>query len=291
MLLASQLKFKVLAVLLTLALVIPMVMMPVGAAQAQDKIPTNVGMISTEVDVLLKEKYPEIEMVDISGKECPETGGIKVKLKLSDGIEIETQGSPGSIVSSVGGGSRKCEKTLEMIEEIIDEIEDKIILDIETKMHPKWHWPDPPPAGEHWWNVNFNKSDKKSVKDSHIILRQEGTLRKNGYISFTEGIVNGKTRTSWLGSNPYYADKVQLGESWTFNGTGITISIPPGIGFSGFGNTITWNGEKENDWWFRNNYSGIGASGGALASMTKRGAGSHYFGNEAYTIHDSVTVR
>ncbi|MCD5407444.1 MAG: hypothetical protein LRZ99_07120 [Desulfotomaculum sp.] len=58
MLLLDQLRFKILAVFLVLALVMPMVMMPVGAVQAQEKV-----LLEENVEVLPVEMQEVVELI------------------------------------------------------------------------------------------------------------------------------------------------------------------------------------------------------------------------------------
>jgi hypothetical protein len=55
--LVNQLRFKVLAVFLVLALVMPMVMMPVGAAQAQEKCPWE-GVVYLDAEIKVIDGQP-----------------------------------------------------------------------------------------------------------------------------------------------------------------------------------------------------------------------------------------
>lgn len=158
------------AVAVIVALVVPMVIIPVGVVQAGKKISIEEEVILGEINKFLNEKYLGIkvleskafaEIVDIAVIEtdrgvvkaveadsvmkynaarCHYEGKaieIKVNLKLSNGIELEAEGMPGSIVIGVSGGEKvvkKDEKTLKML----DEIENKLVEAIEkAAIYPK----------------------------------------------------------------------------------------------------------------------------------------------------------
>jgi len=93
--------------------------------------------------------------------------------------------------------------------------------------------------------------------------------------------VAGTTYTYWGGSDPqYYSSRIQLAESWTFNGVSVSVSYPPGVQFSGSSRTIEWYGEDTSGdhWMMTHIYSGLrGESWIALTSVRQGSYGSHYF--------------
>jgi len=97
-------------------------------------------------------------------------------------------------------------------------------------------------------------------------------------------VADGYTLTRWGGSDPQlYSDEIELDESWTFHGTNIIISFPPG--YSGMENTVTWSGEvtSGSHYALEHDYSGIAATAdNDLNGVTQASNGSHLFQGTGY---------
>jgi hypothetical protein len=90
----------------------------------------------------------------------------------------------------------------------------------------------------------------------------------------------GSSMTYWTGDIPQSnSDVIELAESWTFGGAGISVSFPGGVGVSGSGSTITWSGNDGGTgthWYLVHIYSGYRAESWFwLTSLRQTSTGSH----------------
>jgi hypothetical protein len=83
--------------------------------------------------------------------------------------------------------------------------------------------------------------------------------------------VEGRSETDWTGTQPqYYSTKIRLDESWRFHGVNVSVSYPPGIGYSSSWDTVSWSGGDDSgtSWALSHTYSGIyGESSGPFAAL------------------------
>jgi hypothetical protein len=93
--------------------------------------------------------------------------------------------------------------------------------------------------------------------------------------------VEGTSFTAWYGYVPqFYSSRIKLDEVWTFGGFGISVSVPPGAGFSSSSRTATWSGDDSSGqtWKLGHKYSGVAASAFPfLTSINQASNGSHFF--------------
>jgi hypothetical protein len=96
--------------------------------------------------------------------------------------------------------------------------------------------------------------------------------------------VSGTSQTAWYGYVPqFYSSRIRLDEVWTFGGIGVSVSVPPGAGFSSSSRTATWSGDDSSGqtWMLGHKYSGIAASAFPfLTSINQASNGSHYFDSD-----------
>ncbi|MCR4434122.1 MAG: hypothetical protein NUV70_08760 [Caldiserica bacterium] len=106
-------------------------------------------------------------------------------------------------------------------------------------------------------------------------------------------VMNGSySYTAWTGTSPQYnSDVVMLSDSWSWSGLGISVSIPPGVGFSLVGTTVTWGPQQVyNQWQMWHYFSGLTGSGG-LTLFAESCMGSHRFqGNTWVTAYASNSM-
>lgn len=100
------------------------------------------------------------------------------------------------------------------------------------------------------------------------------------------GEVDGSSMGAWMGANPYNADKVTLGDSYSFSGLAISVKVPAGAGFSISGTSASWSDSITNNWLMFHQYSGIGYSGYGLHFRQDTSA-TFKFGYRFYTVNAS----
>ncbi|MBU1050375.1 hypothetical protein KKG90_10175 [Candidatus Bipolaricaulota bacterium] len=94
--------------------------------------------------------------------------------------------------------------------------------------------------------------------------------------------VSGRSVTYWTGSNPQsVASKIRFGESVTFRGLGVSLTIPDAAGASVAGNTVTWSYEEDSGqaWGLAHAYSGLSATSSfVMTSVLQASSGDYFFG-------------
>ena len=99
--------------------------------------------------------------------------------------------------------------------------------------------------------------------------------------------VQSHSSTLWWGTNPWNANEVTLSDVWSATGwafTGVTISVPPGAGFSPSGNVLTWNSPSLYNSDRMDHYTwGVRFSGSMLNGTDETAIGSMRFGTAWYT--------
>ena len=95
--------------------------------------------------------------------------------------------------------------------------------------------------------------------DNHNIHR--------GWFSFCVTFDNGSGYTGWYGLNPFYARHLTYTQRWTFNGIGVSVSIPGGANFSGSGDTVRWSRGYDTVWYVTHGYTGVEGCVGVLGIM------------------------
>ena len=87
--------------------------------------------------------------------------------------------------------------------------------------------------------------------------------------------------TQWTGTSPQnLPNAISMQDSWTWTGIAISISIPPGAGFSIAGNTVYWGPNtvyNPSVKYARHNFSGMSGTG-LLVKFTETTTGTHLFG-------------
>jgi hypothetical protein len=201
-----------------------------------------------------KERKPKYELHDGTFTfDC----GTKITVKHA---------SPNSVLT-VSGGPNKCEEALELKEEIVlDAVEASITeTDIENNTRFPFDFSAPPaPFG-----------------NGHVTLRQSGVHINFPFEIIHRRRVDGTTQTAWTGTQPQWnSDQIKLNESWRFHGIAVSVSVPPGVGFSAHADTVSWSAHDTSgtQWRMRHDYLGVeGRSAIAVTGITKAGTASHRF--------------
>lgn len=271
------LSFKVLSVLAALALLVPVFLVPTAAAVAMPGERSQWEM-------------PVKTTCLVSGH---------VVYEFDDGSRVRViHNTPGSILLGFGGPN-KCERNAAVKEDLVLQlIEPSVVTTPNTE--PELVAPEAD-AGIHrgyYAPRNFFDHRSKSFGDSVVRTSQQGTADRSRECLIRardrDEVVWGHTETSWLGSIPQSnSDEIKLAEGWTFRGVRVTVSFPPGLGFSGGGNTVSWfaHDTSGQEWRKIHSYTGIAASAMMLSftGLTKTATGSHLFGNQWITaaVHTS----
>jgi hypothetical protein len=101
----------------------------------------------------------------------------------------------------------------------------------------------------------------------------------------TSATVSGSSRTAWLGTCPFNAEKVTLKDTICLDAVGFSISVG-GAGFSSSGGGCgSWSGSVTNNWQITHVYSGVhGSCACAIWRVRQSSAGTYKFGTTFYTV-------
>ncbi len=255
----KTLGFRVVLMIAALALLVPVFLAPVAVAVPRERS---------------QWEWPVKTTCSVSGRTAYE---------FEDGSRVTViHNTPGSILLSFGGPD-KCEKNASIKEDVVLQLlrqtqppvgVSKTDAGVQAiPIHP-YFVPRP-----------FDTWDDAPFGNSAVRTRQKGTATR-ALVSLTidRDTVNGLTETAWFGWIPQsMSDQRKLSESWRFHGWGVvSLSIPPGVGFSGSGDTINWfaHDTLRHAWRTSHSYTGVSATGlgGTLTGVTKSAFGSHLFG-------------
>lgn len=102
---------------------------------------------------------------------------------------------------------------------------------------------------------------------------------------------DGHTIGWWWGSNPWNTDKLQLDSEIVISGVSVSLSIPPGAGFSISGNRATYSGTWDDVWWAAHYYDNLEAeSWVAITDQDQNDAETFRFGCIDYTLYTHVDL-
>ena len=102
---------------------------------------------------------------------------------------------------------------------------------------------------------------------------------------------DGHTKGWWWGTEPFEADKLQLNSEVVIRGISVSLSIPPGAGFSTSGNTATYSGTWNDTWWAVHYYEDLEATSPiAITDEDQNDAETFRFGNEDHTLYTNVDL-
>jgi hypothetical protein len=102
---------------------------------------------------------------------------------------------------------------------------------------------------------------------------------------------DGHTKGWWWGSNPWNADRLTLDSEVVITGISVSISVPPGAGFSVSGNTATYSGTWDDVWWAAHYYENLEATSHiAITDQDQNDAETFRFGNEDHTLYTHVDL-
>jgi hypothetical protein len=97
--------------------------------------------------------------------------------------------------------------------------------------------------------------------------------------------ISGTSKTSWLGSVPFNANKVQLVDQWHTDGIAISLGIPGGVGFSGTGSTIKWSTSLSNVWTLSHNFVDVWFTGLIFTGWWEQATGYYTFGGDSFNVN------
>ena len=101
---------------------------------------------------------------------------------------------------------------------------------------------------------------------------------------------DGHTKSNWYGSDPWVADKLQLNSEVVISGISVSFSVPSGAGFSISGNTATYSGTWDDEWWAVHYYENLEATGIALIDEDQNDGETFRFDNEDHTLYTHVDL-
>ena len=100
------------------------------------------------------------------------------------------------------------------------------------------------------------------------------------------------SQTLWLGTQPQWnSSEIRLTDSWTYGGFSVSVSFPPGVGFTVAGNTVSWTGSDASGevWGLQDMYYAIAAEG-LLNRFRQVSLGSHLFRNPSVSTWVNVSA-
>jgi len=94
----------------------------------------------------------------------------------------------------------------------------------------------------------------------------------------------GQSQGAWWGCCPWNADAMYLSDNWSVAGLAVSVSIPPGVGFSGSGSSAGWSGSVSNQWLINHYFNGIQfTSWWALCCPSESATTTSQFGGSFFT--------
>lgn len=130
----------------------------------------------------------------------------------------------------------------------------------------------------------------KNVFDSYIKGETYFHGIRTDYITSQEFIGDGHTKAWWWGSDPYYADRITLNSKVKTTGVTVSISIPPGMGFSVSGDTATYSGQWNNVWSVTHYYQDLTATGLSIYDEDQNDSETFRFGSTDHTLYTHVDL-
>lgn len=109
------------------------------------------------------------------------------------------------------------------------------------------------------------------------------------YVPFLETSANYTSNNStvqWLGGTPFNATSVTHTDVWKNDGVSISVSVswPPGVGFSGSGDTASWVTTVNNTWRTTHNWDSVRFSAFDIYRIHYNVSGSFQFGSSFYGV-------
>ncbi len=150
------------------------------------------------------------------------------------------------------------------------------------------------PAGLRTATKTISDSQRTYYGNSYVVTQFASTVECDIWFSWPMWAeVAGSTTTAWIGTDPQFnSSRIDLSESWTFNGSSVSVSYPGGLGFSGSSKTIRWSEQDNsgNHWRMTHIYSGLrGESRVLLTSVRQSSNGSHYFDSDSTWVSAYAT--
>ena len=108
--------------------------------------------------------------------------------------------------------------------------------------------------------------------------------------SGTKFTADGHTKSYWWGLDPFVADTIQLDSEVVISGISVSLSIPPGAGFSISGNTATYSGTWDDEWCAAHYYENLEATSIGIIDEDQNDAETFRFDNEDHTLHTHVDL-
>ncbi len=138
------------------------------------------------------------------------------------------------------------------------------------------NYPITPPGGKaSTITVHFSSSDPYAFPETDVTF-------------------NGNSYAKWLGCCPFNANKITLGDHFHADGlaVNVTISWPPGIGFSGSGSDAYFTNSVNNNWAIYHNWNNIHFGALDMWDISEDSTTTFQFGSSFYTTqtHDSCLI-
>ncbi len=138
-----------------------------------------------------------------------------------------------------------------------------------------------------------------SYNGSHLYTKFDTTITvESPWYGGYNVTSDGYSKTAWLGSNPYNADRINHKDQFTyskFGFGGLTFSWPPGMDFETSSKSMSIEFEELDAWRIQHDYAGIEAAtpvGTSITHYTQVAITTYKFGTSYKTVQatDDVVV-
>lgn len=142
-------------------------------------------------------------------------------------------------------------------------------------------------------NVNLYPSGSRNITPpggSTAAIQAYGhTYVQVPFFETSANYTNNTSTVQWLGATPFNATSVTHTDSWTNDGVAISVSIswPPGIGFSGSGSSASWATTVSNTWRTTHDWDSVYFSAFDIYRVHFNVTGAFQFGSSFYGVTGS----
>jgi hypothetical protein len=142
-------------------------------------------------------------------------------------------------------------------------------------------------------NVNLNPYGSRNITPpggSNAAIQAYGhSYVQVPFFETSANYTNDTSTVQWLGGTPFNATSVTHTDYWTNDGIAISVSVswPPGIGFSGSGSSASWATTVNNTWRTTHDWDSVYFSAFDIYRVHFNVTGSFQFGSSFYGITGS----
>jgi hypothetical protein len=135
-------------------------------------------------------------------------------------------------------------------------------------------------------NYNAYERGEKNYNSSYVYTQFKGTVKTPVGLFGQTTTYDGKSRSAWLGGNPYNADTVTHTDSISISGIGgASFGYPSGISVSTSGKTANISYSASNTWYVDVDYT-YTASSWLILGVNQKAIGTFKFGS-TFVVVDS----